>query len=912
MVSVAPYFFSQADEDMHFGSTAARRHMTAEMINTLPPFHKDTPLHYDWIVRPFIFPCNQFVTERLVVVTGGLENGEYASYCFDGSWVKIQDLKHVHLLRYLRLFNRADSLRTRLRIAQDDHSTLILDHQLLRHELERLRGTTPGRRTVPMYLILLAGLLIFLCLFPTTNAQETGPFSPGAYKYWQGYVDRSLRLKDELEIRLKLALGNITFQDRIDALKQVIQLSFIPKFHYANYIFSFFHFWGMWNIFTIIMTVVTLLKSKNPVLDIVLLVLAHFSEWKMAILPFIPGFTDAGLTVAIVIMGIYIFDPYMAITAALLQFPIFGTIAATQSDWDFIQTLRSALLVIIATLSTHASLVLTGNSNYVFVIILTYRVFKLLTAAVTEKIELKDINGKVIGVIPTNIKTRAFNFAQKLKQLRNSVETFYVVKPDAICQIRVDGGVGTGFFLGNDIVTANHVVGNNKCVEVDYKGIIYQAKVRHAPEKDVCFITIPGDLKPGARFKLAKNPDYSKIVVSAYVADQFVVSTATGLAHGDTISYAMQTADGMSGAPVCDSNGRVLGVHQTNTGYTGGAVIVRPEDFNPVKEPTEVERLKAELEALREQMAAKEQEKTQVQEPPKTEQPTMNQCFFSESDIIALIRQAMQREMQVLRDELNAQGFGQKKKGKNKKGRGAIRRRAGFKGKKYLTEEEYKALLEKGLSREALLELIDSIIEERIGFPEWSDPEFSDDGDIMGDDIEYDARDWSMMQKQVVKAKQVITPGVKAQDLVCPKPAKASTSEEPQVTELAVATIPEVKENKEFCQRWGNAPVWEAYDFEWDEASAQDLLPKNENLTQVDKIILGAKITKLRTIIKNAIESSNYSELPKAVFDLDTFAWEMGLEGFLQMLQKKRKQQAPQEPKNGKRGPKAGPPRGTN
>nr|AEM37623.1 nonstructural protein [California sea lion astrovirus 7] len=888
MTSVKPFFFSDADEDMHFGSTMARRQMTSEMIDTLPGFEPGTPLHYDWVVRNLIFPTtNNDVLKRVVVITGGLRNGEYASFCFDGSWSRINDLRYTDLLRYLRLYNRASSLKERLRISQEEKSTLILEHQLLRHEFERLRGNTQAPRRIPMWLILLAGLLVFLCLLPTTSAQSTGPFSPEAYRYWQSHMDYGVRLADEIAIRLKLALGNITVQDRIDAIKQILTMSFLPKFHWANKVLSFFHYWGGWNIFTIIMTTLTLLRSKNPVLDIMLLLAAHFSNWKLAVLPFIPGLTDTGIYMVIAVMFVYIFDPFLAITIAMVHFPLVGTFAATQSDWDLLQTLRSSGLVILATLLTHASLTLTGNSSYVFVVAITLRVFRLLTAAVTERIELKDINGKVVGIIPTNIKTKVFSFAQKLKQLRNTVEGFYVIKPDAVCIIRVDGGMGTGFFLGNDIVTAAHVVGSNRVVEVDYMGIIYQARVRYTPEKDVSFITIPSDLKPKCRFKLAKDPDYSKVVVSAYVGEQFVVSTATGFPHGDTISYAMQTADGMSGAPVTDKCGRVLGVHQTNTGYTGGAVILRPEDVNPVKEMSEVERLRAELEALK----AEKQDQA----------PTMAQCSFGEQDIINLIRTAMQREMQVLRDELNAQ-FGQKKKGKNKKGRGAVRRHAGKKGQKFLTEEEYKALLEKGLSREALLDLIESIIEERIGYPEWSDPEFSDD-----DDYEYDPRDWSMMQAKVCKAKQNTVPGVKAKDLIVPKPVTLAVVEEEQLPVATITTI-EVKENKDFCQRWGPAPVWEDYDFDWTEEDAKNLIPANENMTKVDRIVLGAKINKVRTIIDRAIATSNYSDLSRAVYELDSYAWDMGLEGFLQLLQKKKKQ----EPKNGKRGPRNGPPKDTN
>ena len=226
------------------------------------------------------------------------------------------------------------------------------------------------------------------------------------------------------------------------------------------------------------------------------------------------------------------------------------------------------------------------------------------------------------------------------------------------------------------------MVGHN----MSYKGLNYEAKVRYTPTKDVAFITCPGELHPQARFKLAKNPDYSLFTVTAFVNEDVVVSTANAVVHGETLSYAMKTQDGMSGAPVTDRYGRVVGCHQTNTGYTGGAVIIHQDDFHPHKPQgleAEVERLKAELELERKKHA------------------TMNQSF-NPNEIVDLVRLAVEREMQVLRDEINREfGFNQKKKGKTKHGRSGHRTNL-RRGARMLTEEEYNELLERGLDRETL------------------------------------------------------------------------------------------------------------------------------------------------------------------------------------------------------------------
>ena len=50
-------------------------------------------------------------------------------------------------------------------------------------------------------------------------------------------------------------------------------------------------------------------------------------------------------------------------------------------------------------------------------------------------------------------------------------------------------------------------------------------------------------------------------------------------------------------------------------------------------------------------------------------------------------------------------------------------------GQKFLTEEEYQELLDKGLTREQLLDAIEEIVRSRIGFPDWSDPEYSSEED---------------------------------------------------------------------------------------------------------------------------------------------------------------------------------------
>ena len=59
--------------------------------------------------------------------------------------------------------------------------------------------------------------------------------------------------------------------------------------------------------------------------------------------------------------------------------------------------------------------------------------------------------------------------------------------------------------MGNDIVTAAHVVGNAVQVEVVYNNYVAQAKVRHIPDKDIAYLILPEGLKTMPVLKLAKK-----------------------------------------------------------------------------------------------------------------------------------------------------------------------------------------------------------------------------------------------------------------------------------------------------------------------------------------------------------------------------------------------------------------------
>nr|WFG33638.1 MAG: polyprotein 1A [Bat astrovirus] len=189
----------------------------------------------------------------------------------------------------------------------------------------------------------------------------------------------------------------------------------------------------------------------------------------------------------------------------------------------------------------------------------------------------------------------------------------------------------------------------------------------------------------------------------------------------------------MSGSPITNANGRVVGVHLSNTGFTGGGAVLVPDDIH---EETEVEKLRKEVEALRNRG-----------DPPVDGPKEMNQALTS-SDVVNLIREAIRVEMTVLRKELSLEvdeDFEQAKGKTKRKARIAHGSKARKnKRTRAWTEEEYKRLQEQGYTREQLQEMAHGIIEQMNaddggdyldeGYPKW--------GELDANEKEEIERDW--------------------------------------------------------------------------------------------------------------------------------------------------------------------------
>lgn len=507
----------------------------------------------------------------------------------------------------------------------------------------------------------------------------------------------------------------------------------------------------IWELCVLVLAIFIILKSKRKALDCFYLAAASFSSLKFSFVAVAPIQTPHSIYVACMLSAIHWFDPIAAALMSMLYLVGFSVIGMFMCDVEYIKQLR-AVFSLFMIFAFHWLCGLFGFSPVIFTVLcFCWRLLRLLTAIPGHVIEIRDPTGKVTQKV-SSFDGPLFKFFQglksKLKQVRSVTVPLIRINPAAVCHISTgDGSKGTGFFCANYVVTAAHVMGTHKVGTVCYQGKNYQANVKKTSEKDMIFLEIPPALQGVPRLKLSKKYNCDWVCVLAPSGEgAFITSVVEGKAHGDTFSYPCPTRDGMSGAPLLDVDGHVLGIHQTNTGYTGGAVRLEHEDvIDPPKENTQVAQLKKQIEELKMQLAQKEATPAtplpKPQRPPRTKD--MKQCNMEDSDIVELIRIAMQREMGILREEIN-DSLLQKKKGKTKHGRG--RKHGGGRRRKIgrmFTEEEYQEMLDSGLEPEQIRAIAEELYEQQHDFPEWSDPE--DDDEVnewwFGDDYSANVND---------------------------------------------------------------------------------------------------------------------------------------------------------------------------
>nr|QEQ91925.1 ORF1a [Porcine astrovirus 4] len=719
-----------------------------DQLRCLPGHRPNSPWDIRTLPRHMVYPTlSTDPRDRVIIASSVTEENEWVTYVLDGeSWrqtICAPDEQVVILV--CALLNDKDE-------KEKEIATLKMENDLKNQQCAYLRQQIPPKISGAKWswLSILALLVLILATLKGAMALETQSTSHGVD------YDKIIKLNEELDEFITIALqknwtrsvtevnagqyttSGLGWREKIlSSLNDWYESKKPQTTHLVDMVIlavGLMTPW-LWELSVLVLSILIIMRSDRKVYDFFYLAAASFSQLRFSLIVLAPLQTIYTIYLTCGLAVIYHLDPIATSLISVVHLLIFSIVGMFLPDVDYIKNLRAVGSVTVIVLA-HWICELFGIPPIVLTAVcFIWRLARLLIAMPGQVIEIRDSSGKITQKI-SSLEGPLFKFFQglkaKLKQVRATSVPLVRINPAAVCHISTgDGSKGTGFFCANYVVTAAHVTGNHKVATISYQGKNYQSNVKKTSEKDMIFLEIPPALQGVPRFKLSKKYNCDWVCVLAPSGEgAFVTSVVEGKAHGDTFSYPCPTRDGMSGAPLLDVDGHVLGIHQTNTGYTGGAVRLEHEDvIDPPKEHTQVAALKKQIEELKMQLAQKDA--APATPPPKPQRPPrtkdMKQCNMEDSDIVELIRIAMQREMGILREEIN-DSLLQKKKGKTKHGRG--RRHGGGRRRKIgrmFTEEEYQEMLDSGLEPEQIRAIAEELYDQQHDFPEWSDPEDDDE-----------------------------------------------------------------------------------------------------------------------------------------------------------------------------------------
>ncbi|APA19846.1 ORF1a, partial [Rodent astrovirus] len=744
--------------------------------------------------RTMIYPGpDAYPPVRVTTASSVTVDNEWVTYVLDGDdWVQcVTAPDDQNVILVCALLNDNNRLKREI-------SGLKVDLQNERAQAEVYRGFYEKHQPKPRSYkgVILALLILFIALFvPTANAEITTQTTHARNP------EDLVRLNDQLESFIKVALERNYTKQVTDYFNQVYKTSVEAwymkiwrhvELRYSNiqttpYREAIIQATSMlapraWQIVAVILSLVTVWKAVNPIPTLLYLAAATITDMDFALVAIAPLQTAYTSMVVVFLACNYFVDPLVSVALSILHLAAFTIIGLFLADVDYILNLRAACATTFVFTGFWVLNTLQIPTAAVTGIVVAWRIWRLASTLPPNVIEVRDTTGKVVTKVAQGpgylmrFKQAFRNPLYKLRQLRKTTVPLARVNPAALCHISVTDTTGTskgtGFFCGNYIVTAAHVIGTAASVNINYNGHNYTTTVKKKGTKDYACLNIPAALNNCPRLKISKKHDCTWVCLCAPDGSgAYLTSVVEGFEHDGAYSYPCPTRDGMSGAPLLDVDGHVLGLHQTNTGYTGGAIRLDLEDIqDQPKENPKVNALEAEIAALKAQLAAAEnatqarlraiqdraqtqpvQQKPPLPAPAKPPTPTPSppkpapspapkaperklEQSMTESDIVGLVRAAISREVQILRDELD--GFQQKKKGKTKHGRG--RKHVGGAGRSrqrgpVFTEEEYEELQNEGWEADEIRAMVDAMYDEMYGgygYPEYDDPDSEDDREI--------------------------------------------------------------------------------------------------------------------------------------------------------------------------------------
>nr|ANS57171.1 non-structural polyprotein 1ab [Bovine astrovirus CH13/NeuroS1] len=653
-----------------------------------------------------------------VYVAGVVAGNEYIVYQFIpglNEWRETDATIHKPTALVGTLVQEHKRLSKEVQDLKRELSQQKMDFEILRHDYERVRpvSTSPATRPFNLLTVLLYAFLFGLLAAGLASGQRTGTCysydeASQSCLYWEWHEvaqpDWPKFLTDYFKDHWQVLVDYCTMDVMVQLAALVYQL------------FNWYACAG-------VVAVIYALRSENPIYMLITLIMATLSHYQMFALAVVPAL-DFTATISLwAVMAAYALAQSFAILLSFALLVMAVLAGLFLNDAEYAIMVKAHFYVFLATCTSHVVEILHLPFWAVASVLVTYRLYRSLSFTLGERYEVRSADGKILTTVSSqpNWLARVSRFAQSFRQrIRTSVAPTARIIPNALVTVESKEGSGTGFRVQSHLVTAGHVVAGDEQVKVTWGHVVVYAKVvyRH-PTKDLAFLTLPAELQQLPAYKFAKNPADGPVVLTAFdEASLLLVAVTEAVLVDNHWTYAVATRNGMSGAPLTNVDGRLLGVHLTNTGFTGGAIVIVPDDLPDTRKPTARE---LELEARIKELEAK-----------SCGGKPLLQSRVDADAVVELIRVALQREMSILRKEIDDSlaGYSQKKKGKkNRK-------------KCVWTEEEYRALLEKGFTRDQLREMADALREQtlygdedddeaevEVGYPEWSDPDQDSDID---------------------------------------------------------------------------------------------------------------------------------------------------------------------------------------
>nr|ALA16027.1 ORF1a [Mamastrovirus 3] len=675
------------------------------------------------------------------------EDSEWVSYVFTGTdWEQTKEVavdSQAAIVTVALLEN--SKLRKQNKELQLQNSQAALEYSLLRHAYERERS--PPRKPYAWYKIFFYAFVcgVLLSSIPTTTAwpdgdPEKSANHPVAGSFYPHPSDSDYQqssftfdnLRDLLTDWNKKAFNYTLYRDTL--FRDYLTIKEKVLTYESSPIIRFFlavrPYWSLWFFSSLTFLVQSYGTANWLVASLIVLLSLKTGDRTMGLLP-VPWMTTSGAWVHLFLMVISLFDVLGAFFLSLLYLICAPIVYLWQPDETFFVTIRSSTLVALSNLFAVLTRNVPGCDMLCLALVVCWRVHQAWTAVGATRLEIKNADGKttkVVSMAPSFFQRARRKFRQAVKNFR---APSFPIPSNCLVHISTDQGTGTGFRTGNFIVTARHVVAGSSSVEVSVGSLtttLTSSDWIPLGDRDIVKAKLPSVFQHLSSVRVAEKTgnDWIGLLTFAANGSYYQLAVGDGLWFDDTLTYALDSDNGSSGSPVIDRTGKVVAVHTMSTGYTASGQRISREDVENVskvqEKDREIERLKAELEAL------KNHSSSTVGDPVSPLQQSDH-----DQDLVDLIREAVKQEMIRLRLEFS------QAKGKNKHGRGrkhnltSAARRIG----KQFTEQEYRKLQEEGWTkddlREMALQLWDEAQAANAGYGEWSDPEWSDDASLGSD-----------------------------------------------------------------------------------------------------------------------------------------------------------------------------------